>query len=337
MKRILSEEMLDVLQRGLKAHGVGEEVSQITAEILVQNSLDGIYSHGVNRYPRVISYLEKGYIKPENKPERVASFGALEQWDGNLGMGTSNAQICMERAVSLAREHGIGCVALRNTNHWMRGGTYGLQAADAGCVGICWTNTQPNMPAWGAKDRRIGNNPLVFCLPRTGGEHLLVDAAMAQYSYGAIEAARMAGQKLPVPGGYDIAGNLTNDPGEIEKTWRVLPIGFWKGSGFSLALDLAAACLSGGNTTQQVGQLGDDEYALSQTFIAMDLSRICVDSEVLINETLSHIKDSQRIDSEVPILYPGEKEMKTRKDNMAHGIPVHESLWEKILVIAKGG
>ena len=27
------------------------------------------------------------------------------------------------------------------------------------------------------------------------------------------------------------------DPAEIEKTWRVLPMGYWKGSGISIALD----------------------------------------------------------------------------------------------------
>ena len=45
----------------------------------------------------------------------------------------------MARAVELAKVHGIGLVALRNTNHWQRGGAYGLQAADAGCIGVCWT------------------------------------------------------------------------------------------------------------------------------------------------------------------------------------------------------
>ena len=34
--------------------------------------------------------------------------------------------------MEIAREHGIGVVALRNANHWMRGGTYGQQAAEKG-------------------------------------------------------------------------------------------------------------------------------------------------------------------------------------------------------------
>jgi hypothetical protein len=32
----------------------------------------------------------------------------------------------MERAIALAQQFGLGCVALSNTNHWMRGGTLWL-------------------------------------------------------------------------------------------------------------------------------------------------------------------------------------------------------------------
>ena len=67
-----------------------------------------------------------------------------------MGMGPYNAHVAMGRAVELAEEHGMGVVAIRNTNHWQRGGAYGLQAADAGMLGICWTNTTGNMPPWGS-------------------------------------------------------------------------------------------------------------------------------------------------------------------------------------------
>lgn len=61
----------------------------------------------------------------------------MERWDGQRGFGPLNARHAMARAVELAHQFGIGMVALGNNNHWMRGGTYGWQAADAGCIGIC--------------------------------------------------------------------------------------------------------------------------------------------------------------------------------------------------------
>lgn len=329
MPVVKSEELLKLLSKGLMKNKVNEEVAEECARLLVENSLDGIYSHGVNRYPRLISYLQKGYIKPENRPTTVLSLGAFEQWDGNLGMGNTNAKMAMDRAVELAGEFGIGCVAIRNTNHWMRGGAYGLQAADAGCIGICWTNTQPNMPAWGAKDRRIGNNPLIMCVPKEDG-HVLIDGAMAQFSYGAIEGARLDGRELPVPGGYDTQGNITTDPAEIEKTWRVLPIGFWKGSGFSIAMDLIAMVLSDGNSTTDVGKLSQDEFSLSQVLIALDVKKMCEDSNKKIQNVIDDIKGSERIKEETEILYPGEKEYRTRLKNMRDGIPVNDEVWSQI-------
>jgi 3-dehydro-L-gulonate 2-dehydrogenase len=97
----------------------------------------------------------------------------MERWDGRRGPGNLNAHASMARAIALAREHGVGCVALANTNHWMRGGSYGWQAAEAGVIGICWTNTLANVPPWGASEPRIGNNPLVVAVPRADGHVVL--------------------------------------------------------------------------------------------------------------------------------------------------------------------
>ena len=164
----------------------------------------------------------------------------------------------MYLACEIAKTSGIGLVALGNNNHWMRGGTYGWQAAEEGLIGICWTNTMPNMPAWGGKDCRIGNNPIVMAIPRSNGEHVVVDCAVSQFSYGKIESYRLSGQQLPVPGGYNKDGELTTDPGQIEETWRVLPMGYWKGSGLSILMDLIATILSGGNSVADVGSFGDE-------------------------------------------------------------------------------
>lgn len=154
----------------------------------------------------------------------------MEQVDGHLGLGITNAWFAMEEAVKLAKSYGIGLVALRNTNHWMRAATYGYQACDEGMAAVCFTNTMPNMPTWGAVDSRIGNNPLVFAFPRREG-HLITDMAMSQFSYGALELARLQGRQMAIDAGFDTAGNLTRDPDSVIKSQRILPTGYWKGGG----------------------------------------------------------------------------------------------------------
>jgi 3-dehydro-L-gulonate 2-dehydrogenase len=327
------DEIVNEFTRILESRGFSNGIAKESAELFAQNSLDGIYSHGVNRFPRVVSYIDKGYIKPDTSPKVISNFGSFEQWDGQLAMGNTNAKAAMNRAIELAKESGIGIVAVGNTNHWMRGGAYGWQAANAGCIGICWTNTMPNMPAWGAKDRRIGNNPFILAIPRSNGEHVVVDCAMAQFSYGKIEQMKLEGKQLPVAGGFDTKGNISTDPAEIEKTWRVLPMGFWKGSGISIALDLIAAVLSGANSTTSIGKKCEDEYGLSQVLIAIDPTKVndVVINDAIINEVIEDIKASEVADENGKIFYPGEIEINTRKDNLENGIPVIESIWNEII------
>ncbi len=331
MPRISFAELKAEFKRVLIKKGCDEATADLSAQLMTETSCDGVYSHGVNRFPRVVEYIDKGYIDVKAKPTKTDGMGAFERWNGNLGLGNVNAKLSMDRAIVLAREHGIGCVALANTNHWLRGGSYGWQAADAGCVGICWTNTQPNMPAWGARDRRIGNNPFIMAVPRKEG-HVVVDIAMAQFSYGQMENKALRGELLPVPGGYDEQGNLSCDPKEIAKTWRVLPIGYWKGSALSIVLDLVATVLSGGRSVSAIGKMTSDEYSLSQMFIAMDATRIAGEDYLAaaVNEVLDNLHGSTRVDPAKPVLYPGENSLAIRNSNLANGIPVDDGVWAKI-------
>lgn len=330
--RIKFEEMLSEFKRVLLKKGFNEEDALESAMLFAETSLDGVYTHGVNRFLRVVEYIDKGLINVNSKAEKVEGMGSLERWTGNLGMGNINAKSAMNRAIELSKEYGIGMVALKDTNHWMRGGSYGWQAANEGCIGICWTNTMPNMPPWGAKDIRIGNNPFIIAVPRSNGEHVVVDMATSQFSYGKIEEYKLKDKELPVFGGYDSNGKLTTDPLEIESTMRTLPIGYWKGSGLSIILDLVATVLSGGLSTTEIGKQSIDEYGLSQIFIAIDPkkfnSKEITDS--IINTVLEDLKESEAIDDNTKVLYPGERVIATRKDNLENGIPVIELIWNKI-------
>ncbi|MCI8465590.1 MAG: 3-dehydro-L-gulonate 2-dehydrogenase [Lachnospiraceae bacterium] len=332
MLKISFEELVETFERILLSREVDPELAHLAALNFAETSADGVYSHGVNRFPRVIEYLDKGVVDGKAKPECVSAHGGFERWDGHMGLGNANARKAMDRACELAKEHGIGIVAIGNTNHWMRGGAYGWQAAENGCIGMCWTNTMPNMPAWGGMEPKVGNNPFIISIPKSDGRHIVVDMAMSQFAYGKIELARMKGEKLPVPGGWDSEGNVTTDPAEIEKTRRVLPIGYWKGSGMSIALDLMAAVLSGQNSVTDIGRKYTEEVGLSQVLIAIDPE--CVNTKALtdqiIDTVVADIKASTPEREGGVIFYPGEIEINTREDHRKNGIPVLEEVWEKI-------
>lgn len=197
MLRIPFDEVKEALRKILLARGCPDAKAETVTREITRNSLEGAYTHGINRFARLIRNIDEGIVRLDVMPEKLNGFGAIENWDGNLGLGIINASFAMQRAIELAREHGIGLVALRNTNHWFRAATYACRACDEGMAAMCFSNTSPNMPAWGAEDSRLGNNPLTLGFPGREG-HVVADLAMSQFSYGKLELAQLQGKSMPV-------------------------------------------------------------------------------------------------------------------------------------------
>jgi 3-dehydro-L-gulonate 2-dehydrogenase len=321
------EKLKSEFERVLLSLGFSNEKAARCATIFAENSRDGVHSHGLNRFPTFVQYVKDGLIVSSSEPTKAGGFGAIEQWDGHMATGMLNATFCMDRAISLAEENGIGCVAVKNTNHWMRGGTYGWQAAEAGMIGICFTNTIANMPPWGGIDPTLGNNPLIIAVPRKGG-HVVLDMAISQYSFGKLNTYKSKNEQLPLPGGYDSESNLTTDPGAIIKSQRPLPIGFWKGSGLSLALDLLATVLSQGKSTADVTHSGS-ESGVSQVFICIKPDG-GLKTETIIEEIINYTKSSRPEKEGGTIYYPGENTLRTREKSLKDGVWVDEKIWEKV-------
>jgi 3-dehydro-L-gulonate 2-dehydrogenase len=329
MMRIPFEKLKAEFKRVLSALHFTEDKIESIVTVFAENSRDGVYTHGLNRFPVFVDFVKKGLINIDATPTQINSIGALEQWDGNLGPGILNAQFAMNRAMQLAENSGIGCVAIKNTNHWMRGGTYGWQAAEAGFISISFTNTIANLPPWGGVDPRLGNNPLVIAVPRKNG-HVVLDMAISQYAVGKLnQYERNNNEALPLPGGYDQDGKLSTDARAILETKRLLPVGFWKGSGLALVLDMLATILSGGNSTARITQ-NVHESGISQVFICIKpISN--EQTESLIEEIINYTKTSAPEHEGASISYPGEGTLKIREKNLKEGIPVDEKIWAQVL------
>ena len=317
------------LERVLAGLRFSPERAATCARLFAEASLDGVASHGLNRFPRFVEQARGGLVLVDAQPQRVAAFQAWEQWDGCLGPGNLNALACTDRAIALARQHGIGCVALANTNHWMRGGSYGWHAAQRGCGLLAWTNTKPNLPPWGSAVARLGNNPLVVAIPQ-GDTPVVLDMAMSQFSYGRLEVASLRRETLPVPGGFDTEGRLTTDPAEILASERPLPAGYWKGAGLALVLDLLAATLSGGRSTADIGHQGE-EFGLSQVFVAFDVAgRVGSHAAYVVATVLDDLARTPPLDPAQPIRHPGEQVLRARHENLRLGVPIDGGVWKAI-------
>jgi 3-dehydro-L-gulonate 2-dehydrogenase len=331
--RLAYSEVESVLKSVLLRNGFSADNASLCARLFAETTLDGVYSHGLNRFPLFIDAVQRGVVIPDCEPTLVRALNNFECWDGNLGPGNLNAWFCMGRAVDLAEEYGTATVSLRNTNHWMRAGTYGIQAAAENCIGICMTNTTPNMPPWGSRDATVGNNPVAIAVPHEPYP-ILLDMAMSQFSYGKMEVLKQRGEKLPCAGGFDKELQLTDEPGEILESGLALPMGNWKGSGLAVMIDLLVSILSGGSTTTEIGRR-DEEFGVSQLFMAMDLDQVGDggDKTRAIKEICDSLLESSAVEAGGPVFDPGQQTGLRRKENLDKGMPVDPETWEKIVAL----
>ena len=330
------EEAVKRMARGLERFLNAQDAKRF-AEIFAGNSLDGVYSHGMNRYPRYLSDMESGLCDAKvTQAERVSGLGGLEVWDAHFGVGPLIAQQMAERAIELAGTHGIACVALRNNSHWLRAGRYGLMMADAGMMGLCMTNTCMNLVAYGAKEPSTGNNPITIAIPRRAGS-LVMDMAVSQYAFGKLEIMAQEGGMLDTPCGYDTDGNLTNDPQKIVESGLMTPMALWKGSALSIMIDLMVSMLSLGRTSLEIGTPADGEKGMSQMFVCMNPAAV-IDmdkAEAQMEKTIAFLNGLEPKDGVHGVHAPGENLERTRARNRERGIPVTEDTWQKIVRAAE--
>ena len=336
MIRVSYDEEVSAMTAGLLPY-LPEVTARQFAEIFAGNSLDGVYSHGMNRYPRYLSDMASGLCDAKvTQAERVSGLGGLEVWDAHFGVGPLIAQQMAERAIELARTHGIACVALRNNSHWLRAGRYGLMMADAGMMGLCMTNTCMNLVAYGAKEPSTGNNPITIAIPRRAGS-LVMDMAVSQYAFGKLEIMAQEGGMLDTPCGYDTDGNLTNDPKKIVESGLMMPMALWKGSALSIMIDLMVSMLSLGRTSLEIGTPADGEKGMSQMFVCMNPAAV-IDmdkAEAQMEKTIAFLNGLEPKDGVHGVHAPGENLERTRARNRERGIPVTEDTWQKIVRAAE--
>lgn len=336
--RVTFEEMRSTIKLALVNVGVPEAKAELCAEIHTESSADGVESHGLNRIPRFVDYIRKGYVDVHAEPTLIAAKGAAENYDGHMGIGVTNALFASDQAVRLAKLHGIGLVTLKNTTHWMRGGTYAWRTANKGYMGISWINTEDCMPLWGSDEQSVGNNPFCIAIPRDKGP-IVLDMAMSQYAYGKLGVYQLSGKQTEYPCGFDENGRMTTDPGEVIKTRRIMPTGYWKGSSMAIALDLAATMMSNGNSGTEITHINKGSCGgCSQIFIAYDPYLFGDKSEIdrKIEERIIAADAAHPLDEKHPVHCPGESTIHRREVSMRDGIHVDDSVWKQVQEYAAG-
>lgn len=92
----------------------------------------------------------------------------------------------MQLAIKLAKEHGIGWVVAKNSNHFGAAGFYSLQAAKEGLAGMAFTNASPTTFPTRSTEIAVGNNPISFIIEGENGDNFALDMANSTVALGKV-------------------------------------------------------------------------------------------------------------------------------------------------------
>jgi 3-dehydro-L-gulonate 2-dehydrogenase len=118
---------------------------------------------------------------------------------------------------------------------------------------------------------------------------------------------------------------------------RILPMGYWKGSGFAILLDALAAILSEGLATNRIDTVGRGSCTgASQVFIVFDPRQLGGEefSDQMADGIADYVNSSTPDERSSEVLYPGQSTLRIRAEHRAHGIVVDDGVWAEVLGLA---
>jgi LDH2 family malate/lactate/ureidoglycolate dehydrogenase len=297
--------------------------AHLAADTLVQADLWGHQSHGVMRLPWYAARLKSGVVKPVATPEYVVDVGAVGVIDGHDGMGQVLTAHAAKDAIRRAKVHGIGAVALRNSNHFGTAMYYTLMAPPEGCIMFLSTNGSPAMAPWGGRQKLIGNNPWSWAFPAGKHAPLVLDIANTAVARGKIYLARQRNESIPLGWAINAEGEPTTDPVEA-LSGIIQPMAGHKGYAISVVMDV----LSGVLTASEFGPgvagpyQPDKRSGAGHLLIALNVEvfQPLASFNERIEAMIAGLKNVKPAKGSEGIFYPGEIEAQNEKRHRADGL-----------------
>ena len=302
------------------AAGYPRENAAFIAKSLVFADIRGVSSHGV---ARIKSYMERAQKEHWNADPQITfrQRGAVCLVDGDDGFGSIVGTRAMEKAIALAKEHGIGFCAVSRSAHYGMASYYPMLAAQAGMIGFSCTNGVSNLAHFGSMEGMLGTNPFAMAVPVKDQAPLVLDVACSVTARGNISNCKREGKDIPLGWAIDSEGNPTTDPARA-LVGAVLPFAGHKGSGIAIMVDILCGILNQGVTSKHVREDKTTGPNVGHTMIAIDIS-FFEDPEAFdarIKAFAAELKNAKKAPGVAQIYLPGELEAERADYNLEHGI-----------------
>ena len=322
----MKENEIALVKEILKKLGASEEDCELVAEATIDADLKGFTSHGLGRFPQYLISIESGTINLKDNITIEKETPAIALINGNSGFGQAVSYKAMQLAIKKAKEMGIGCVGVHNTNHFGVTGFYSDLALRENCIGLVIANTDPAIAPLGGSEPLIGTNPIALGIP--SDTYITVDMATSATARGKIIESKRKGLELPDGWALDKDGNPTNDP-EAALEGSLLPFGGFKGYALAALIEILTGPLVqagyGKGVTGTASPTKD--CTKGDLYVVIDPSKFGDFGDFVAN-TEDFVSQIRATGENVAI--PGDLEVKRIADAEANGIEIDDKLYEQL-------
>ena len=301
----------------LVAGGAAALDAPIVVDVMLWGDRHGRHEQGVARIPEMLQRLKAGLLLSPAQFEWHDAGDAAVVLDAGDGFGAVAGTAGLDAAANRAMHHGVGVCAVRNSNHFGAAGFYVARAADAGLVGLAFSNAFPKVAPFGGMTPALGTNPLALGCP-TSDDPVILDLATSATAGSLVRNSLAA--SLPVP-----------EQATIEQSDSVLrPEAGPKGTALGLAVEILTGALGGGLAGPAVGSIfttWDRPVGASHSFIVLEPSHFGnVDDFVRrVDQSVDAIRRSEPAPGIERVRLPGDRatESAHTADRVGIQLPSH--------------
>jgi len=239
-----ADELTQLAVRALKRAGASHPLARATAEALVAAEMEGLTGHGLSRVPLYCQHLREGRADGKAKPKVVKKKGATCLVDANGGLAFLASALAVKEAVKRAKRYGVAFAGVTNSHHFGAAAYHLAPVAQAGLVGLAFTNSPSAINAWGGKKAFYGTNPIAAVFPRKDADPIVVDLSLTEVVRGKIMLYAKEGKPIPLGWAVDRDGHPTTDP-KAALTGSLTAIGGAKGTALALMVEVLCVALTG--------------------------------------------------------------------------------------------
>lgn len=323
---------LDEIETQTKAalcrHGAEDWIAGEVARAVRKAEANGNLICGLYYLESYCQQLVSGRVKGNVEPVVRRTKAAAVEVDARLGFAQPAFARGLPEALAAAREGGTCAFAVRHSHTCTSLGYFTEQIAEAGMIGIGFTNASAVVSPPGGNRAVLGTNPMAMAVPAEGGGVAFqFDQSTSAIALGKITMAAAAGQPIPLGWAVDENGEPTTDPKAALKG-SLVSVGGYKGWGLGLMVEMLAAGVTGSVNSLDVKALKAPEGAphdLGQFYFLLD-PEVFAGADFWVR--LARVADA--VGEQEGARLPGSKRV------LPDEVSIEAAVWDKTVVLAQG-